>query len=263
MCSCRRGMSTRHPAALAGAVLTGIDGTNGWFSGDQVFEVAQVQVSEHRPRTSMVVIENTHNVAGGRAWPLAALDDVYRTCSTLGLAVHVDGSRLFNAAVALAVEPAELTRRATTVSVCFSKGLGCPAGAALVGTNDALADARRIRQRLGGSLRQAGVLAGAALHALRHHVPRLAEDHQAAQALARLLQAAGLGVDETTVETNFVMLDLAATGLTRDEAHRRLAEAGVLWSNGHYPTILRAVTYRDVTSSIKEAAERTIRALSA
>ena len=251
------------PAALAGAVLTGLDGPDGWFTGTQVAEVAQMEVSEHRPRTAMVVVENTHNTAGGRAWPLGALDDLYQACDDFGLPVHVDGSRLFNAAVALDVEPAELTRRATTVSVCFSKGLGCPAGAALVGTSDALSDARRIRQRLGGSLRQAGVLAGAALYALHNNVVRLADDHEAARTLAGLLQAAGLAVDRTRVETNFVMLDLTATGITREVAHRRLAAAGVLWSNSHSSSMLRAVTYRDVAGSVREAAARTIRALCA
>jgi threonine aldolase len=251
------------PAALAGAVLTGLDGPDGWISGAQVAETAQGTESEHRPRTALVVIENTHNTAGGRPWPLAALEDLHRACAALGLPVHVDGSRLFNAAVALGVKPAELTRRATTVSICFSKGLGCPAGAALVGTSDALADARRIRQRLGGALRQAGVLAGAAVYALRNNVSRLAEDHEAARTLAGLLQAAGLAVDGAKVETNFVMLDLAAVDITRDEAHIRLAAEGVLWSNSHFPSVLRAVTYRDVADSVAEAAARTIRALCA
>ncbi|MFA1548930.1 low specificity L-threonine aldolase [Actinomadura chokoriensis] len=250
------------PAFLAGAIVTGLTGTNGVFTGDQVREIAQIRDSEHRPRTALALVENTHNVSGGRTWPLAALDDLYDTCDELGLAVHIDGARLFNAAVALDVPPRRITGRAQTVAICFSKGLGCPAGAALVGRSDVLAPARRIRQMLGGSLRQAGVLAGAARYALRHNIARLADDHSNARTLATLLAEGGLPVDPAEVDTNFVFLELASLGIAREEAQARLRSHGVLWSNAHHPTVLRAVTHLGHSrADLHTAAARTIQAL--
>ena len=250
------------PAFLAGAVVTGLAGTAGVFAGDQVREIAQVRDSEHRPRTALALVENTHNVSGGRVWPLAALDDLYDTCDALDLAVHMDGARLFNATVALDVPPARITTRARTVAICFSKGLGCPAGAALVGRADVLAPARRIRQMLGGSLRQAGVLAGAARYALQHNITRLADDHANAVTLATLLAEGGLPIDPADVSTNFVFLDLAPLGLARDAALARLRAHGVLWSNAHHPTVLRAVTHLGhAKADLETAAARTLRAL--
>ncbi|GAA3931187.1 low-specificity L-threonine aldolase [Actinomadura viridis] len=250
------------PAFLAGAVVTGLAGSAGVFTGDQVRDVAQIRDSEHRPRTALALVENTHNASGGRVWPLEALDGLYDTCAELGLAVHIDGARLFNAAAALDVPPARITERARTVAVCFSKGLGCPAGAALVGRSDVLAPARRIRQMLGGSLRQAGVLAGAARYALRHNLTRLADDHGHARTLAGLLAEAGLPVDPAQVETNFVLLDLASLGLDRDTALARLRSHGVLWSNAHHPTVVRAVTHLGHSVvDVHNAASRTVQAL--
>lgn len=250
------------PAALAGAVLTGLAGSDGQFDGAAIRRVASVSESEHRPRTRLVSIENTHNTSGGRAWSLAGLDDVHDTCDELGLLVHLDGSRLFNAAVALDVPVARLSSRADSVAICFSKGLGAPAGAALVGTAEALADARRIRQRLGGSLRQAGMLAAAACYGLEHNIAQLAQDHAAALELATRLFEAGVAVDPIRTETNFVLLDLAELPFSREEILPMLAAAGVLWSKGHAPSVIRAVTHLDVSSGmIREAAERTSRVL--
>lgn len=251
-------------AALAGAVLTGLRGENGWFPGSLVREHAQLTWSTHRPRTSLVAIENTHNTAGGRLWPLSQLDNAYRSCRELGIPVHVDGSRLFNAAVALGVPAERITAGASTVTVCFSKGLGCPAGAALVGPAEMLGRCRQLRQMLGGSMRQAGILAAAALYALRHNIARLAEDHATAQALASRLHNAGLPVDPAQVETNIVLLDLAGLRIERAVALARLAEAGVPWSNGHRPTVIRAVTHLGVPAAlIGAAADRVICALQA
>jgi len=247
-------------AALAGALLTGLPGDDGWFPGSLVRDHAQLADSTHQPRTRLVIIENTHNTAGGRIWPLAPLDDLYATCSEVALPVHLDGSRLFNAAVAAGVPADRISAAARTVTICFSKGLGCPGGAALAGPAEVLRPAQRIKQMLGGSMRQAGVLAAAALYALRHNITRLADDHEAAQALARRLHGAGLPVDPARVETNFVLLDLAGLGIGRKEALARLAGAGVPWSNGHRPTVIRAVTHLGVpATAINDAADRIIR----
>ena len=250
------------PAFLSGAVMTGVVGNAGVISGDAIRDIAQVDESEHRPRTRLVVVEDTHNVSGARVWPLTALDEVYDTCASLGLAVHIDGARVFNASCAQGVEAARITSRAQSVAICFSKGLGCPAGAALVGQADALAPARRMRQMLGGSLRQAGVLAAAASFALLHNVERLAEDNANARKLAKLLAEAGLPVDPTTVDTNFVFLDVASLGCATSDAMDRLRVNGVMWSRTHHPGKLRAVTHLDVSDTdVIAAAERTIVAL--
>jgi threonine aldolase len=249
-------------SALAGAVLTGLPGEHGWFPGSLVRDHAQLTDSTHRPRTSLVVAENTHNTAGGRVWPLTHLHELYRSCNELGLPVHVDGSRLFNAAVALGVPAKRLVAEARTVTVCFSKGLGCPAGAALVGPAEMLARCGRIKQMLGGAMRQAGILAAAAVYSLQHNTARLSEDHGTAQILASRLHNAGLPVDLAQVETNIILLDLAGLGIERAVALARLAEAGVPLSNGHKPTVIRAVTHMGVSAAvIDDAANRIIRAL--
>jgi threonine aldolase len=249
-------------AALAGAVLTGVAGENGWFPASLIQEQAQLSRSTHQPRTSLVIVENTHNTAGGRIWPLHRLDDLYRTCGELSLPVHLDGSRLFNAAVATGTTVRRIAAGASTVTVCFSKGLGCPGGAALAGPAEVLEPGRRIKQMLGGSMRQAGILAAAAGYALRHNITRLAEDHSAAQALAHQLHNAGLPVDPATVETNFILLDVAGLGVERSAALARLADAGVPWSTGHKPTVIRAVTHLGIPASvINDAANRIILSL--
>jgi threonine aldolase len=249
-------------AAVAGAVLSGLPGEDGRFPAALVRERAQTAVSAHRPRTALVVVENTHNTSGGRTWPLGELDELYRACGELAIPVHLDGSRLFNAAVAAGVPAHRIAAGCRTVTVCFSKGLGCPGGAALAGPADLLAHGRRVKQMLGGSMRQSGVLAAAARYALRHNIDRLADDHTAAKTLALRLHYAGLPVDPTKVETNFVLLDLAGLGIDRNAALARLAEAGVPWSVGHRPTVIRAVTHLDVPAiAIEAAADRIIDAL--
>lgn len=250
------------PAFLSGAVMTGLPGVAGVITGDAITRIAQTSESEHRPCTRMVIIENTHNVSGARVWPLAALDDVYDTASALGLAVHIDGARIYNAAVAQDVAVDRIGSRAQSIALCFSKGLGCPAGAALIGRAEVLQPARRLRQMLGGSLRQAGVLAGAALYALDHNVDRLAEDHANARELASRLFDAGMAVNPSTIDTNFVFLDVGAMGYTAAEATDRLNSQGVRWSRAHHPGTLRAVTHLNVSpTDVVTAAERTIAAL--
>ncbi len=193
----------------------------------------------HFARTRLLALENTW---GGQVLPLPYIEAATALARSKGLATHLDGARLFNAAVASGVPAQDIARHFDSVSVCFSKGLGAPAGSALVGSRAFIARAHRIRKMLGGGMRQAGVLAAAALHALDHHVERLAEDHAHARALAEGLQ--GLpGVTVNMPQTNILFVDLApekASGVVD-----RLREAGVLCT-GLYR--LRFVTHLDVSA---------------
>ena len=204
------------------------------------------------PRTALVCLENTQNRCGGAAVPLASVRAVASVAREAGVPVHVDGARIFNAAAALETDAATLAAEADTVSFCFSKGLGAPVGSVLTGPREFVERARVVRRQLGGGMRQAGVLAAAALYALDHHVERLPEDHARARRLAEGL--AGLPhvrLDPATVDTNIVFFELAdVDGM---EFRRRLAEAGVLCS-GTGPQRIRMVTHLDVDDEDIEAA---------
>jgi threonine aldolase len=216
----------------------------------------------HTPRTSVVAIENTHNTAGGTVWPLDELHAVVTTCRKLGLWIHLDGARLFNAAVALGVPVAEIAAPFDTVTVCLSKGLGCPLGALIAGSQSLMHRARVEKHRFGGAMRQAGIVAAAGVYALEHNIERLANDHDRARRLARAWERQGLPVDLERVQTNFVQLDVTALGLGEHEAVDRLAEAGVLLSRTMRAGVLRAVTHLDVDDeSIDQASEIVPRAL--
>ena len=182
------------------------------------------------------------------------IDDVVTTARELDLKVHLDGARLMNAATATAIAPAEYGRRFDTVTLCLSKGLGCPLGALVAGSEDLMVKARRAKHLFGGAMRQAGIVAAAGLHALDHHVDRIADDHARARRLAEGLAAAGLPIDLEQVETNFVHVDVAPLGLTRTEARQRLDAAGVGLSSTVRPRVLRAVTHLDVSDEDVEVA---------
>jgi threonine aldolase len=199
----------------------------------------------YAPLPRLLVLENTHNRGGGSVLDLAATAGLAEAARARDLAVHLDGARLWNAARALGVEPARLTADVDTVSVCFSKGLGAPVGSALVGPRELVVRAHRLRKMLGGGMRQVGVLAAAALHALEHHVARLDDDHAHARAFASSLRDAGLDVAEPA--TNIVMVDLDPSDAAPSAA--RVVEAarsqGILVS-AFGPRRLRAVTHLDV-----------------
>ena len=214
--------------------------------------------SLHAPRASLVCVENTHNGAGGvvtRAEALAAIADVARAH---GMPLHMDGARLWNAAEATGSPLDALAAHADTAMVSFSKGLGAPVGAVLAGSRGALADAWRMRKRLGGGMRQAGILAAGALHALDHHRARLADDHARARALAAAVDDVG-GARVVPPETNILMIDLprpVASGVVT-----RAAAGGVLLSEWS-PTRIRAVTHLDVDDAMtRRAGEVLARAL--
>jgi threonine aldolase len=257
-------------AELGGAALhsglqtRGLAGYRGRISPDQVRAAARVPDGIRIPRTSVVALEDTHNSAGGAVWPLEELQAVAATARELGLAVHLDGSRLANASVASGVAAAELGRPFDTVTLCLSKGLGCPLGAVIAGSSSLMAAARVETHRFGGAMRQAGIVAAAGLYALENNVIRLAEDHARARRLADGWHAAGIPVDLDLVETNFVQVDVGALGLSSAEGIGRLAQAGIGLSATVQPGVLRAVTHLDVSDhDIDRAIELAPRALGA
>jgi threonine aldolase len=249
------------PAVHSGLVMRGLPAVAGRLTSEQLRDA--VAIADGAQPSSIVVLENTHRSSGGRVWPLDRFSEVVATARELGLAVHLDGARLLNAAVASGNPAAEYGRLADTATLCFSKGLGCPLGAVLASSAERIEEAWQGKFLFGGALRQAGIVAAAALHALDHHVERLAEDHERARRLAEGLASAGLPVDLEQVETNFVALETASLGLTTDEARARIREQGVLVGNLR-PGVLRIATYLGVTDEdVDRAAEAIPRALGA
>lgn len=242
------------PAALSGLLTRPLPGDRGRLSAEQIRAAARLWDDRHTPLTRIVSIENTHNSSGGRVWPLAEVRAVAETCRELGLRLHLDGARLFNAAVALGIPAAEIARHADTVTICLSKGLGCPLGALVAGSSELMVRARRFKHMFGGAMRQAGIVAAAGVYAFEHNIDRLADDHARAKRLAEGLAQAGLPADPEEVETNFVHLDVAPLGLSSSEALERLHQAGVGFSATIHPTVLRAVTHLGVTDDEIERA---------
>jgi threonine aldolase len=239
------------PAAHSGLLTIGLAGTHGRFPPEQVVAEIRDRTSVHVAPTRIVAVENTHNSSGGRVWPLEEIDGMVATCREHELAVHLDGARLVNAAVALGVEPARIGRGFDTVALCFSKGLGCPLGALIAGSSELMERARRGKHFFGGAMRQAGIVGAAALYALDHHVDRIADDHARARRLGDGLVEAGVLVDLEQVETNFVQIDV---GPDRAGAIERIKEHGVLVSTTVHPTIVRAVTHLDISDEDVETA---------
>ena len=213
----------------------------------------------HYPRTRLVCLENTHNRGGGRVQTLGGVAEVSAWARSHGLAMHLDGARLMNAVVASGVPAADWGRHFDTVSICFSKGLGAPVGSALAGPEDLIRhEAHRLRKVLGGGMRQAGVIAAAALHALEHHVERLVEDHQHAQILARAVERSeGLSLEQGPVETNLVWISVDPALGTAHDVSARLKSAGVLVA-ALGPQVMRAVTHLDVSREQVEQAAAVI-----
>jgi threonine aldolase len=252
------------PAVFSGLVMRGLPGHHGRIAPEQIRAAMRDWRSGHMPITRLVSIEDTHNSAGGRVWPLDEIDAIVATARDLDLRVHLDGARIVNAATALGVPAAEIGRRTDTVTLCLSKGLGCPLGALVAGSAELMVAARRAKHLFGGAMRQAGIIAAAGVYALDHNVERIADDHARARRLGDAWAAAGLDVDPEQVETNFVFLDVGPLGLTPAEAAARLADAGVRLSDTVHPTILRAVTHLGLSDEdIERAAELVPAALGA
>jgi len=231
------------PAALSGVTCRLLRGERGIFTGEAVRAALRPR-NVHFPRTKVVCVENTHNRGGGSVWPLDRVAEVAAAAREADLAMHLDGARLWNAAVASGAAEADYAAHFDSVSVCFSKGLGAPVGSALAGEVGFIDRARRFRKLLGGGMRQAGVIAAAALHALEHHRSRLQEDHDHARALARgVAGLPGVQIDPETVRTNIVIFGVS--GMPAAELVGRLGDAGVrVLATG--PDTIRAVTHLDV-----------------
>jgi len=245
-------------AALWGVQPRAIEGPRGLLSPEQIGPAVRTP-SDHYPRTRLLCLENTHNRGGGSVWPVERFRAVVAAARARGLLVHLDGARLFNAQAASGTLAVEYSRICDTATVCLSKGLGAPVGSVLCGTADLVRDARRLRKRLGGAMRQVGILAAAGLYALEHHLARLPEDHQNARRLARgLAEIPGLSVDPAAVESNLVFCDFPVPA---PEALAKLKTQGVLAEPGG-PSSVRMVTHLDVVAAdIDEALARIRRAV--
>lgn len=247
------------PAALSGVMCRCLDGERGVFTA-AALEAALRPADPHFPRSRLACLENTHNRGGGKVWPAERVTEVAVAARRHGLRLHLDGARLWNAAVATGRPERELAAPFDSVSVCFSKGLGAPVGSALAGPREFVDRARRCRKLFGGGMRQAGIIAAGALYALAHHRERLAEDHANARRLAEgLARLPGIQLNPAEVETNIVMFKV--TRLPAAEFTTRLAAAGVrVLALG--PDTIRAVTHLHVTAADIDRTLETIRAVS-
>jgi threonine aldolase len=233
------------PAALSGVSCRCLEGTRGVFTGAHV-EAALRPPDVHFPRTRLVCVENTHNRGGGKVWAPEQVQDVAAVARRQGLQLHLDGARLWNASIATGVPESEYAAAFDSVSVCYSKGLGAPAGSALAGSRNLIERARRFRKMFGGGMRQAGILAAGALFAMRNQRARLAEDHANARLLASGLAGLnGLELHPADVETNMVRFRVLS--MPADEFVRRLRNHSVLVLAVGRDTI-RAVTNLMVTA---------------
>lgn len=232
-------------AAFSGCLARPVYADDGILTWDRIAPHIRPR-AENRARTGLVALENTSNLAGGSVYPTVIAEDIAAQTHAAGLPIHLDGARIFNAAVALGKGVAEISRGFDSVMFCFSKGLGAPVGSMLVGDRKFIEEARRVRKILGGGMRQAGVLAAAALVALEESPKRLHIDHANARFFASgLAEIPGLKVDASKVVTNILFADISGTGLDAADFSRRLAERGVL-ANGHAHSI-RFVTHCDVS----------------
>jgi threonine aldolase len=240
-------------SALAGVQTRTLPGIRGAMDPNQV-EKAIREDNIHHPTTGLICLENTHNKSGGKIVPLETMRDIYQIAQKKEVPVHLDGARLFNAAVAKGVPVSEFTQYVDTVQVCLSKGLSAPVGCILAGSKTFIRDARKWRKRLGGGMRQIGVIAAPGIIALEQMVDRLAEDHTLARELAKGLDAIPtLSVDVDGVETNIVLCNIKNTGLTNEDFLSRLQNQGILaiaFGDG----VIRFVTHREITKDMVEQA---------
>lgn len=240
-------------AMLSGVLLHSVAGERGVFTEQQVEESIRRDAPNYPP-TRLVCVEQTTNLGGGRVWPLEQLRAVAETAHRHHLRTHMDGARLMNAVIASGIPAHEQTRGYDSITFCLTKGLGCPVGALVAGSQEFIRTARRYKQVFGGAMRQAGIIAAAGLYALDHNVERLAEDHANARIFARgIAEIPGIAINSEHVETNLVFFDVSGTGFTAADVVARLLARGVrVGAQG--PTRIRAVTHLDVSRADIERA---------
>src|SRR2546430_4251800 len=230
------------PASLSGAVMSPLDGDAGIFTPEQLEAAIRPPGDRYAPRSKLVSVEQTTNIGGGRLWPIETIRGVLGVTRAHGLSAHMDGARLMNAVVASGVSAADHASGFDTAWIDFTKGLGAPIGAVLVGSSHLIDEAWRYKQMWGSAMRQSSDVAAAGLYALDHHVERLAEDHENARLLAEgLAEIDGVTIDPSKVDTNIVVFEVADATKTGDE----LRSAGVQVTRLD-ATRLRAVTHLDV-----------------
>ncbi|MBI5866608.1 MAG: aminotransferase class I/II-fold pyridoxal phosphate-dependent enzyme [Planctomycetes bacterium] len=236
------------PSALSGASVRPIASPRGVYTAAQL-EAAIRPPGSHFPNSRMAIVENTNNRGGGTIWPVEQMATIREVTQRRGLHLHLDGARLMNACVARALKPTAYAQLVDSVCMCFSKGLGAPIGSIVAGSKPFIERCHRFRKMFGGGMRQAGLLAAAAIYALDHNVERLAEDHKNAKRLAEgIAGIRGIGLDPKTVETNIVIFAVAPELGTAESFAARLRERGI-WLFATGPTRCRAVTHLDVSAT--------------
>ncbi len=239
-------------------MMPSVDGT---FSGRDVERCAQMVLKAHTPRTALLVIENTMNGGGGTVWPLDKFDDVMNSAKKVGLKTHLDGARIFNAAVSAKTTVTRLTQGFDTATVCFSKGLGCAAGAILGFNESDWPLVRRLKQVFGGALRQSGILAAACIYALDHHVEQLAVDHANAQRLGQLLSdIAGINVENAKPASNMVYFSIDSKLMSPAHFLEKITKRGLRFSRMG-DNRFRAVTHRDINLEHIESASAIVKTI--
>jgi threonine aldolase len=245
-------------SVLSGVTFRPIRGEDGLLNWGLVGSAIHLQTPYYVTVTSLIALENSHNMAGGAVMPLDAMKEICDGARGLGLPVHLDGARIFNSAIALRATVAEVARPFDSVMFCLSKGLGAPVGSLVVGKKEFIAEARNWRKLLGGGMRQAGVLAAAGLIALAESPKVLVEDHLKAKRLAEgLTELRGVKIDPERVQTNIVIFDISGSGLTTAQFSAELKARGVL-ANGVNAREMRMVTHYDVD---REMIERSLKAV--
>ncbi|HQR35379.1 MAG TPA: GntG family PLP-dependent aldolase [Blastocatellia bacterium] len=234
-------------AAFSGVTCRPVRGENGLLNWDLIAPAIHHSAPYYVTPTSLVALENSHNMAGGAVLPISVMNDICDRAHALGLPTHLDGARIFNAALALNTTVAEIARPFDSVMFCLSKGLGAPVGSMIVGTKDFIKEAISVRKLLGGGMRQVGVLAAAGMIALEESPTLLVEDHANAKRLAEgLAELRGVQIDPERVQTNIAIFDIAATGISTAQMTAELKARGVL-ANGINAREMRMVTHYDVS----------------
>jgi threonine aldolase len=246
-------------AVVSGALPRPVRGEDGMLDWPSIEAAIRLRSAYYIAQTGLIALENTHNMAGGAVTPLDRMEEICDRAHEMGLPVHLDGARIFNAAIALKRDAAELARPFDSVMFCLSKGLSAPVGSMIAGSRKFIDQALSVRRMFGGAMRQVGVIAAAGIVALEKMVARLEEDHANAQLLARgLAETRGVSIDPERVQTNILVFDISGSELSTTDFSARLKELGVL-ANGINAREMRMVTHKDISRSDIETALSAVR----